>query len=124
MKKLIHPGQLIQLQKMLVVQNGQLFHGSECAFWKDGIQPIQAGLGEAFTKNCIKIYESTANGYNDYHTMWESGSYINCFYEWWRTSEYMIDFISEVDKQEFNHKIDTDTSWIYKRLKWLRDEKS
>ena len=32
------------------------FHGSECAFWKDGISPIQGALGEAFTKNCIKIY--------------------------------------------------------------------
>ena len=32
------------------------FHGSECAFWKDGISPIQAALGEAFTRNCIKIY--------------------------------------------------------------------
>lgn len=99
------------------------FHGSECAFWKDGIQPIQAGLGEAFTKNCIKIYESTANGYNDYHTMWESGSYINCFYEWWRTSEYQIPFVDEVSKQEFARKIDTETSWIYKRLKWLKEEK-
>ena len=99
------------------------FHGSECAFWKDGIQPIQAGLGEAFTKNCIKIYESTANGYNDYHTMWESGSYINCFYEWWRTSEYQIPFIDETSKKEFENKIDTEASWIYKRLKWLKDEK-
>ena len=63
------------------------FHGSECAFWKDGIAPIQAGLGEAFTKDCIKIYESTANGYNDYQSMWESGAHINCFYEWWKTSE-------------------------------------
>ena len=26
------------------------FHGSECAFWKDGIAPIQGALGEAFTK--------------------------------------------------------------------------
>lgn len=99
------------------------FHGSECAFWKDGIQPIQAGLGEAFTKNCIKIYESTANGYNDYHTMWESGSYINCFYEWWRTSEYQIAFIDETSKREFEQRIDNETSWIYKRLKWLKDEK-
>lgn len=39
------------------------FHGSECAFWQQGIAPIQAGLGQAFTKNCIKVYESTANGY-------------------------------------------------------------
>lgn len=99
------------------------FHGSECAFWKDGIQPIQAGLGEAFTKNCIKIYESTANGYNDYRTMWKSGSYINCFYEWWRTPEYQIPFIDEISKKEFEQKINNDTSWIYKRLRWLRDEK-
>ena len=99
------------------------FHGSECAFWKDGIQPIQAGLGEAFTKNCIKIYESTANGYNDYHTMWESGSYINCFYEWWRTSEYKVPFIDENVKQEFEHKIDVEASWLYKRLRWLKEEK-
>lgn len=99
------------------------FHGSECAFWKDGIQPIQAGLGEAFTKNCIKIYESTANGYNDYHTMWSNGSYINCFYEWWRTSEYQIPFIDEAYKKEFEQRIDSETSWIYKRLKWLKEEK-
>ena len=31
------------------------FHGSECAFWKDGIALIQGALGEALTKNCIKI---------------------------------------------------------------------
>ena len=56
------------------------FHGSECAFWRDGIAPIQAGLGQAFTQGCIKIYESTANGYNDYQKMWDSGVHINCFY--------------------------------------------
>ena len=44
-------------------------HGSECAFWKDGIAQTQAGIGEALTKNCIKIYESTANGFNDFETM-------------------------------------------------------
>ena len=31
------------------------FHGSECAFWKDGISSIQASLGETFTKNAIKM---------------------------------------------------------------------
>ena len=96
------------------------FHGSECAFWKDGIQPIQAGLGEAFTKNCIKIYESTANGYNDYHTMWESGSYINCFYEWWRTPEYRDNFESKEIKDKFLSDIDTKAEWIWQRLKWLK----
>lgn len=99
------------------------FHGSECAFWKDGIASIQAALGEAFTKNCIKIYESTANGYNDYQTMWDSGVHINCFYAWWETKEYRINFPSEETKQLFLTDIDSKKDWIYERLKWLRDEK-
>ena len=100
------------------------FHGSECAFWKDGIAPIQGALGEAFTKNCIKIYESTANGYNDYQKMWNSGVHINCFYEWWRTKEYRIEFRNEEQKAEFLHDIDTKKDWIWERLRWLRNEKS
>lgn len=99
------------------------FHGSECAFWKDGITGIQAGLGEAFTKNCIKIYESTANGYNDYQVMWDSGVHINCFYEWWKTKEYRLTIPSEEIKQEFINNINKKTDWIWERLKWLRDEK-
>ena len=99
------------------------FHGSECAFWKDGIAPIQGALGEAFTKNAVKIYESTANGYNDYQAMWNSGVHINCFYEWWRTKEYRINFHSEELKAAFLHDIDTKKEWIYDRLRWLRDEK-
>lgn len=99
------------------------FHGSECAFWKYGISPIQAALGEAFTKNCIKIYESTANGYNDYQKMWDSGVHINCFYEWWRTKEYRISFHNEELKQEFLDAINRKKDWIHERLRWLRDEK-
>ena len=99
------------------------FHGSECAFWKDGISPIQGALGEAFTKNCIKIYESTANGYNDYQKMWDSGVHINCFYEWWQTSEYRTPFRNETMMQDFLHEIDTKKGWIWDRLRWLKDDK-
>ena len=99
------------------------FHGSECAFWKDGIASIQAALGEAFTKNCIKIYESTANGYNDYQKMWDSGVHINCFFEWWRTKEYRLSFPSDEIKTEFNQNIDSKTDWVWTRLKWLKDDK-
>ena len=98
------------------------FHGSECAFWKDGISPIQAALGEALTKNCIKIYESTANGYNDYQKMWDSGVHINCFYEWWKTKEYRISFHSEDQRAEFLNQIDKQNGWIWDRLRWLRDD--
>jgi uncharacterized protein (DUF3820 family) len=99
------------------------FHGSECAFWKDGIAPIQAALGEAFTKNCIKIYESTANGYNDYQKMWDSGVHINCFYEWWKTKEYRLEFLNEEAKQEFEKFIYSKNDWINERLRWLYEEK-
>lgn len=98
-------------------------HGSECAFWKDGIAITQAGLGEALTKNCIKIYESTANGFNDFQKMWKSKRYINCFYEWWLTSEYRISFETDEIKQEFINNINTKDEWIYTRLRWLRDIK-
>lgn len=99
------------------------FHGSECAFWKDGIAAVQAALGEAFTKNCIKIYESTANGFNDYQKMWDSGTHINCFYEWWRTKEYRVAFHREELKQEFLQMVASRKGWIWDRLRWLRDEK-
>ena len=100
------------------------FHGSECAFWKDGISPIQGALGEAFTKNCIKIYESTANGYNDYQKMWDSGVHINCFYAWWKTKEYRVSFRNEHMLKDFLHQVDSKKGWIWDRLRWLRDEKS
>jgi len=99
------------------------FHGSECAFWKCGIASIQAALGEAFTKNCIKIYESTANGYNDYQTMWESGEYINCFFEWWKTKEYRIRFENEKIKKDFLQNIAKVDNWIFNRLRWLKNDK-
>lgn len=99
-------------------------HASECAFWSFGIAITQASLGEALTKNSIKIYESTANGFNDYKSMWDSGTHINCFYEWWRTNEYQLNFESIEIEEEFIKNINTKNDWIYQRLKWLKDEKS
>ena len=96
-------------------------HGSECAFWRDGIAKVQAAIGEALTRNCIKIFESTADGFNDYETMWSSGAHINCFYEWWRTPEYRIPIISKKDREAFIQKIDTRKEWIWERLRWLKD---
>lgn len=100
------------------------FHGSECAFWKDGMSGIQASLGETFTKNAIKIYESTANGFNDYRTMWKSGENINCFFEWWKSKEYRLNFETKNIGTKFLNDIDRKRGeWIYDRLQWLRDVK-
>lgn len=100
------------------------FHGSECGFWRDGISSIQASLGETFTKNAIKIYESTANGFNDFREMWKSGAHINCFFQWWKTKEYSLNFETKNMRTKFLNDIDRNKGeWIYDRLKWLRDEK-
>ena len=100
------------------------FHGSECAFWKDGISKILASLGETFTHNAIKIYETTANGFNDYREMWKSGQHINCFFEWWKTREYRLNFETKNMRTKFLNDIDRKKGiWIYDRLRWLRDEK-
>ena len=99
------------------------FHGSECAFWNGGMQSIQAGLGEALTKNCIQIYETTANGFNDFQKLWDSKTCINCFYEWWRTPEYRLNFETEDTKKEFIDDIESKTEWIYDRLRLLKDQK-
>lgn len=98
------------------------FHGSECAFWNGGMQSIQAGLGEALTKNCIQIYETTANGFNDFQKLWDSKTCINCFYEWWLTPEYRLNFESEDLKNQFIKDIENKVEWIYERLKWLKEK--
>lgn len=98
------------------------FHGSECAFWK-GMSRIQAGLGEAFTKDCIKIYESTANGFNDFEKLWENESGIKCFFEWWKTPEYRQEFESEDIKYEFTESL-KQKEWIFERINFLLKEKN
>lgn len=100
------------------------FHGSEAAFWKDGISEIQAGLGESFTKSAVKIYESTANGFNDFRTMWKSNENINCFFEWWKTPEYRLNFETKNMRTKFLNDIyRRKGEWIYDRLCWLKLEK-
>lgn len=98
------------------------FHGSECGFWKS-ISKVQAGLGEAFTIDCIKIYESTANGYNDFQKMWENGTGIKCFFEWWKTKEYRTNFESNKTKEDFMNKVYNSNEWIFERIKILIENK-
>ena len=106
------------------------FHGSEAAFWRDGISGTQAGIGEALTKGAIVIYESTANGYNEFKELWDSETWINCFYEWWRTGEYRMRFESTERRRWFERQVATgkprsdgedepDVEWIWQRCFWL-----
>ena len=96
------------------------FHGSEAAFWNCLISSTQSSLGEALTKDSIQILESTANGFNEFKDLWDSGEWINCFYEWWRTKEYQDTFESQDIKNKFLYDIDHKTDWIWERLNWLK----
>ena len=96
------------------------FHGSEAGFWTALISDIQSSLGEALTKDSIQILESTANGYNEFKDLWDSGEWINCFFEWWKTKEYVLDFESKEIKKEFDINIEQKDSWIWNRLRWLK----
>lgn len=98
------------------------FHGSEAAFWQAPMSNVYAALQPALTKDCIIIYESTANGFNDFKDMWDSGVYINCFYEWWRTEEYRTGFESKEHEQHFREVLANGTDWISERLRWLSDK--
>lgn len=96
------------------------FHGSEAAFWNCLISATQSSLGEALTKDSIQILESTANGFNEFKDLWDSGEWINCFYEWWRTQEYRDNFESLEIKKQFFNNIENKEDWIWQRLKWLK----
>ena len=86
------------------------------------MQSIQAGLGEALTKNSIQIYETTANGYNDFQKLWESGTCINCFFEWWLTPEYRLNFETAEIKKQFINDIENKNKWIFERLRLLKEK--
>jgi hypothetical protein len=95
----------------------KFFHGSEAAFWKVLISDVQAGIGEALTKDSIQILESTANGYNEYKDLWDSGKWECCFYEWWHTEEYSTNL--GANKDSFMDNVKSKKEWIYKRCRWL-----
>ena len=63
-------------------------HLSEVAFYGCSLAALQAAIGASLVKDSIIVYESTANGFNEAKELWDQGSCINLFYEWWRSSEY------------------------------------
>lgn len=63
-------------------------HLSEAAFYACDLSDIQAGLGEALVEGAFVIYETTANGFNQFKELWSSGTCVNLFYPWWLTDEY------------------------------------
>lgn len=79
-------------------QTISIAHLSEFAFWGGDSKAILAGLSSAFTKQSVVIIESTANGCNEFKTMWDNAvadqlagndnGYIPLFFPWYTDPEY------------------------------------
>lgn len=89
-------------------------HYSEAAFYKCSLAAIQKSIGEACTADAFRVYESTANGYNEYKELWDSGACVNLFYEWWRTSEYR--------REEHSVLEGISDTWLIARIAVLREK--
>lgn len=88
-------------------------HFSEAAFFSCPLGALQAAIGQAVTADALVIYESTANGFNDFKALWDSGSCVNLFYPWWRTSEYRSTEYAYLDRTD---------AWLSERLRVLADQ--
>ena len=86
-------------------------HYSEAAMYTCGLAVLQASVGSAAVKGAFIVYESTANGFNEFRELWNSGTCVNLFYEWWRTSEYRSTAYEYIDKAD---------AWLRERLKMLK----
>ena len=88
-------------------------HFSEVAFYTCDLSDLQKGIGEAAARGAVIVYETTANGFNQAKDLWDSGSCINLFYEWWRSPEYR--------SSDHSALYDPDP-WLSARLSLLREK--
>lgn len=88
----------------------QFVHFSEIAFYECSLSDMQAGIGAALTADSVRVYETTANGFNEAKDLWDSGTCNNIFFEWWRSSEYRS------TEYEYITKAD---AWLQQRIKVL-----
>ena len=87
-------------------------HFSEVAFYQCTMGDLQSGIGEAITDDAFRVYETTANGFNEAKELWDSGTCINLFYEWWRTAEYRC--------ADYEHLDNASDPWLLERIELLR----
>lgn len=103
------------------------WHGSEGAFYPD-LDNLMKALGQALTKDSIQIIETTANGFNGFRTLWVDAingdnNWTPIFLEWWRTSEYRLEFENKHKEEEFKAFVYSGKSDISNKLKWLIEDK-
>lgn len=99
------------------------FHGSEAAFFKE-LNKILVGLSEALTADAIVILESTANGYNEFRSLWvdETNNYKKLFFPWYKTKEYRLEFIDKKERGDLNRLIKKTSCDDAENIDWLSNQ--
>lgn len=92
----------------------RFLHLSEVAFFPCSIAKLQESLGETLPADAIQVYETTANGYNEFKDLWDRGVCLNVFYPWWWSDEYRSEDLFLIDEVK--------DAWLLERIKWLRKQ--
>lgn len=102
-------------------------HLSEFAFWEgvDDKSPIKQlnGIMQSVPdiKDTLVVIESTANGYNDFKTLWDEAvagknGWTALFYPWYVHEEYVRPFEDEMQKDKFMLEMDEYETYLYEEL--------
>ena len=120
-------------------------HATECSSWGDeeGLESLTKSLTMEFPAR-LYIFESTARGYNLFHSMWEDAKEDTLvkkatFIGWWAKDTYRFDRIKKRrlfekyssvpisdDEASLIKKVQTDYGWkvTLEQLAWYRHEKN
>lgn len=106
------------------------WHGSEVAYWNK-LREVIAAVNPAMARGTMVIFESTANGENEFKELWDAGDFAtNLFFEWWLADEYRTKFPDDTSEAEFWFEVDRargaleskqDAPWIWARMVLLLD---
>ena len=107
------------------------WHGSEVAYWPNTEKAI-SDIMPAVTAGTVVIFESTANGENEFKKLWDSGNYTTMFFPWWLSSEYRMSFPGDMERQAFRAEVkrargiqragEGRPEWVWERIVFLLDE--
>lgn len=110
----------------------QLFHGSEVAFWPNLKDHLQ-GIGQTIPNlpGTEIIHESTANGFNLFHEMWQqaeagASEYLPIFVPWFWADDYHRDlppgFQFSPEDREYQEMYQLTDGQLYWRHRKIQDD--
>lgn len=105
----------------------QMVHASEFAFWPGDKRETWIGIMQAVPaeRGTLVIVESTANGYDEFHEMWEAAvrgesDFIPMFFPWFENGEYRKPVEPGTEWTEAEREMMADFGLDGEQLSWRR----